>query len=207
MAAPINPAAQGLVSSLTNQGTLLMKMRILSLGKNYDVMDTNQRVLCQVGLDSGQNIKGQMIGSAVSQLAGDYVGRWAQRSLQYTYTVKDPSGQLALEIRKGSGGNKADFQVVDPFSNALVGTIQLRRSLIGGLKAQWVAPNGQVYLLTKGNIIRRKYEIRDGANRAVGHVRHKILAIRDVWQLELLPGVNHLYSALFATVLDFEKKM
>ncbi|HEV2231151.1 MAG TPA: hypothetical protein VGS18_03075, partial [Thermoplasmata archaeon] len=61
--------------------------------------------------------------------------------------------------------------------------------------------------LTKGNIIRRKYEIRDGANRPVGHVRHKILAIRDVWQLELSPGVNHLYSALFATVLDFEKKM
>jgi hypothetical protein len=38
-------------------------------------------------------------------------------------------------------------------------------------------------------------------------VRHKILAIRDVWQLELDPRVNHLYSALFATVLDFEKTM
>jgi len=41
----------------------------------------------------------------------------------------------------------------------------------------------------------------------VGRVRHKILAIRDVWQLELNPQINHLYSALFATVLDFEKKM
>ncbi|HEV2429647.1 MAG TPA: hypothetical protein VGV64_07395 [Thermoplasmata archaeon] len=207
MAASMNPIAQSIVQRLSAQGTLLMKMRILSFGKNYDVMDANQQVLCLVGLDSGQNVKGQLIGSAVSQVAGDYLGRFVQRSLQYTYTVKSPDGQLALEIRKGSGGNQADFQVVDPVANRLVGTVRMKRSLIGGLKAQWIAPDGPVYLSTKGNIIRRKYEILDGAGQSVGKVRHKILAIRDVWQLELSPGVNHLYSALFATVLDFEKKM
>jgi len=207
MAAQVNPTAQAVVQTLAGQGTLLMKMQILSFGKNYDVMNEQQQVLCKVGLDSGQNVKGQLLGSAVSSLAGDYVGRWAQRSLAYTYVVRDAQGNPALEIRKGSGGNKAEFVVVDPQTNVALGKIDLQRSLIGGLKASWVAPDGQVYLHSKGNIIRRKYEIVGADGRSMGRVRHKILAIRDVWQLELEPQVNHLFSALFATVLDFEKKM
>ncbi len=203
----MNPAAQNVVQALGTQPMLLMKMRILSFGKNYDVMDPNQSVLCHVGLDAGQNVKGQLLGSAVSQVAGDYIGRWAQQSLQYTYKVTDASGNLAMEIRKGSGGNKTQFQVVEPSSGALYGTIDMKRSLIGGLKASWVSPEGQSLMATKGNIIRRKYRIVDSGGQEIGRVRHKILAIRDVWQLELESGANHLYSALFATVLDFEKKM
>jgi uncharacterized protein YxjI len=207
MAAQMNPFAQNLVQSLSNQGTLLMKMRILSLGQNYDVMDANHRVLCQVGLDSSQNVKGALIGSAVSSIAGDYIGRYVRRSLEYTYLVRDPQGQLALEIRKGSGGNTAQFQVVDPTTNGLVGTIQMKRSLFGGLKATWVSPAGDTYLHSAGNIIRRKYKLIGPDGSEIGHVRHKILAIRDVWELQLDPRANHLYSALFAVVLDFEKKM
>jgi uncharacterized protein YxjI len=206
MAAQLNPTAQKVIQTLSGQSTLLMRMRVLSFGKNYDVMDPNQTVLCQVGLDAKQNVKGALIGSAVSQVAGGYVGRWAQRSLSYTYIVRDAEGVAALEIRKGSGGNQAEFLVVDPQTNVQLGKIDLKRSLIGGLKASWVAPDGQAYMHTKGNIIRRKYKIVDPNGSEVGHVRHKILAIRDVWELQLQSQVNHLYSALFATVLDFEKK-
>ncbi|MGP8017300.1 MAG: hypothetical protein ACLPP2_00335 [Thermoplasmata archaeon] len=207
MAAQVNPTAQAMVQNLSGHSMLLMKMQILSFGKNYDVMDEQKQVLCKVGLDAGQNVKGAVIGSAVSQLAGGYVGRWAERSLTYTYIVRDAQGNPALEIRKGSGGNKAEFVIADPQTNVVLGKIDMKRSLIGGLKASWVAPDGQVYMRSKGNIIRRKYEILGSDGRSVGRVRHKILAIRDVWQLELNPQVNHLYSALFATVLDFEKKM
>jgi uncharacterized protein YxjI len=205
--AGLNPVAQNLVQSLAQRPTLLMKMRILSLGKNYDVMDEQSNVLCSIGLDAGQNIQGSLVKGAVSSLAGDYVGRWAARSMKYTYTVKDASGQLAMTINKGSGGNKATFDLVDVATRVSIGTIQMKRSLIGGLKASWVAPGGQALMMTKGNIIRRKYRILDSSGREVGHVRHKILAIRDVWQLQLEPGVNHLYGAVFAAILDFEKKM
>ncbi len=203
----VNPTAQALVQSLGGHEMLLMKMQILSFGKNYDVMNEQKEVLCKVGLDAGQNVKGVVVGSAVSQIAGGYIGRYAQRSLQYTYIVRDAQGTPALEIRKGSGGNHTEFVVADPVTNVLLGKIDMKRSLIGGLKASWVTPNEQVYLRSKGNIIRRKYEILGPEGKSVGRVRHKILAIRDVWQLELNPQVNHLYSALFATVLDFEKKM
>lgn len=205
--AGINPVAMGLMNSLANQSPLLMKMRILSLGKNYDVMDLNQQVLAHIGLDAGQNMTGQMVGSAVASIAGDYVGRFMQRSLSYTYDVKDPDGTLALQVRKGSGGNRATFQIVDPATGSNLGQIDLRRSLIGGLKATWLTPAGQPLMMTKGNILRRKYTIVNPQNQEIGRVRHKILAVRDVWQLELSPGTNHLYSALFATILDFEKKM
>lgn len=206
MAAP-NASAQWIIGALANHPKLLMKMRILSFGKNYDIMDEQQNVICTVGLDAGQNVKGQLLGAAVGAIAGGYIGRYAQRSMQYTYTVKDPRGSVAMEIRKGSGGNRAQFAVVDAATQGGFGVIDLKRSIFGGLKAEWVLPNGQAMMRTKGNIIRRKYSIIDGAGREVGRVRHKILAIRDVWQLEFEQGANHLYSAIFATILDFEKKM
>jgi len=62
-------------------------------------------------------------------------------------------------------------------------------------------------LHTKGTIVRRKYAILRPDGKEVGRVRHKIPAIRDVWELEFESGANHLYSAIFATILDFEKKM
>ena len=205
--AGLNPAAQGIMNALANQGTLLMKMQILSLGKNYDIMDSNQQPLCRIGLDASQNMTGALVGSAVASVAGDWVGRFAQRSLQYTYDVKDINGQLALQIKKGSGGQRAVFQVVDPFTGGSLGSIDMKRSFIGGLKATWLNPNNQIVMMTKGNIIRRKYSITNGTGQEIGRVRHKLLAIRDVWQLELNPSTNHLYSAIFAIILDFEKKM
>lgn len=205
--AGLNPIAQNIVQALSAQSTLLMKMQILSLGKNYDVMDAHQTPLCRIGLDAGQNVSGQLLSGAIGSVAGGYIGRYAARSMNYTYTVKDPAGNLGLEIRKTGGGNHSQFQVVDAAGGTPVGVIDMKRSLIGGLHATWIAPSGQPLMVTKGNIIRRKYAIMGPDGREVGRVRHKILAIRDVWQLELDPGSNHLYSSIFATVLDFEKKM
>lgn len=207
MAASMNPAAQNLVSSLNGQPLLLMKMAILSLGKNYSIMDKDQRLLGTISLDASQNVTGAVISSAVSQVAGSYVGRWAARRREYEYEVKDAQGQLAMHIRKGKGGNASIFQVVDATTGGSFGHIDMRRSLFGGLKAAWIAPDGSQLMSSKGNIIRRKYKIVGANGAELGRVRHKILAIRDVWQLELDPGTNHLYSAIFATILDFEKQM
>jgi uncharacterized protein YxjI len=205
--AGMNPAAQNIVNALQGQSKLLMKMQILSLGKNYWVMDAAQKPLAFIGLDAGQNISGQVLGSAVGAIAGDYIGRFAARSMEYTYTVKDTSQQVAMLIKKGSGGNKSRFDVVDAMTGGSFGAIDMKRSLIGGLKASWIAPNGAPVMSTKGNIIRRKYSIIGADGRELGRVRHKILAVRDVWQLEFEAGANHLYTSIFATILDFEKKM
>jgi len=203
MAGGLNPVAQSLMQTLSNQPSLVMKMQILSMGKNYDVMDPAQTVLCRIGLDASQNMQGK----AVESLVGGYIGRYAARSGNYTYTVKDPAGNLGFEIRKTGGGNHSQFHVVDPFLGTAVGLIELKRSLMGGLDATWLAPNGQPIMTTKGSILRRTYEMVGADGREIGHVRHKILAVRDVWELELGAGSNHLFSSMFATILDFEKEM
>ena len=110
-------------------------------------------------------------------------------------------------IKKGKGGNQSRFDVVDAMTGGSFGAIEMKRSLIGGLHATWVDPNGNAVMVTKGNIIRRKYSINGPDGREIGRVRHKILAVRDVWELEFETGANHLYSTIFATILDFEKKM
>lgn len=198
MAAP-NPAAQSVVNALANHNVLLMKMQMLSLAKNYSVMDENQQVLCRISLDAGQNLTG----AAVKAL----VGKWAARSMTYTYSVHDTTGAVAMTIQKGSGAWTSQFDIVDPATAGTFGSIRMKRGFLGGMKAQWVTPQGQVLMQTQGNIVRRKYRILGPDGKEVGKVRHKMLAIRDVWELELEPGSNHLYSAIFATILDFEKKM
>lgn len=205
MAAP-NSSAQWIISALANHPKLLMKRRIMSFGDHYDVMDENQNVLCTVGLDAKQNMTGQLVGAAVGAVAGGIVGSWAQRSRQYTYTVKDPQGNVGMLVNKGPGGYKARFDIVDPANGGGFGYINIKRGFLGGMKAHWFSPQGQEMMSTKGNIIRRKYAIMDGGGQEIGRVRHKILAIRDVWQLEFEGSSNHLYSAIFAAVLDFEKK-
>jgi uncharacterized protein YxjI len=201
--AGLSPVSQGVVNLLANQKSLVMKKRILALGKNYDVMNESDQVLCHVVLDAGQNIAGGLVKEAI----GGYLGRYAARSMNYTYRVTDPAGNVAFEIRKGGGGNQSRFDVVDPMANSLVGVIDMRRSLIGGMEATWMASNGQPLFHTSGNVIRRTYAIQDPAGVEIGHVRHKIVAVRDTWQLEFVGAANHLYSAVFAAILDFEKEM
>src|SRR5271170_2416076 len=160
-----NPAAVGIMNSMTNQGLLLMKMRMLALGKHYDIMDKDEHLLATMSLDAKQNMTGAVVGTAVASIAGDYIGRLAKRSLAYTYDVMDAGGNLAFQIRKGSGGNTAQFTVVDPITGVNAGTIDMKRSLFGGLKAHWMAPSGQPLMVTKGNIIRRKYTITDTSGK------------------------------------------
>ncbi len=194
-------ALDNITSSVGGNSELLMKKKILNLGKHYIVMDQNQATLCNVILDWGQNIGGQMLSSVA--------GKWAGRMMSYTYRVTDANGQEALEIRKGKGSFKTHFDIVEPETGENIGGIGLKRGLLfGGMKAQWVDPKtGQGLISVRGNIMRRKYVMLDPSGNEIAKVRHKIMAIRDVWKLELTSGTNHLHAMIFATVLDFEKEM
>ncbi len=205
--AGMNPAAQNIVNSLQGQKLLQMKMQMMTFAKNYWVMDQAQNPLCYIGLDASQNVSASVISGAVGAVAGSYIGKYVARSQQYTYILKDANQQPAMLIKKGKGGNQSRFDVVDAMTGGSFGAIEMKRSLIGGLHATWVDPNGNAVMVTKGNIIRRKYSINGPDGREIGRVRHKILAVRDVWELEFETGANHLYSTIFATILDFEKKM
>lgn len=186
--------------ALSGKTDLLMKKKILAVGKNYAVMDENQNPLCYVYLDAKQNVVGNLLSGAL--------GSWAGREMGYTYIVQDAFNQNALIVKKGAGAWSANFGIFDAVSGEQSAMIGLKRGLIGGMQAQWLdKETGNTLMSTKGNVLKRQYAILDGSNTEIGHVRHKIAAVRDVWNLRLTPEANILNAAIFATVLDFEKEM
>jgi uncharacterized protein YxjI len=194
-------ALENVTNSLKGNKEILMKKKIVSLGKNYTVMNSSHNPLCYVRLNWGSNVGGALV--------SNYMGKWAGRMMNYTYTVNDESDQTALEIKKGGGSWSSNFDVREPESGEHIGIIQFKRSfLIGGMRARWVDPKTeQVLITTQGNVIRRKYKMMDGSGREIAKVRHKIAAVRDVWKLEVFSGNENLHAVIFATVLDFEKEM
>lgn len=195
-----NEPLETINKALSGKSELLMKKKILAAGKNYAVMDENQNHLCYVYLDAKQNIVGNILSGAL--------GSWVGREMGYTYIVQDAFNQNALILKKGAGAWSANFGVFDAVSGDQLAMISLKRSLIGGMQAQWQdKDNSSIEMATKGNVIKRQYSIVDQNNRELGHVRHKIAAVRDVWMLKLTPEANILHAAIFATVLDFEKEM
>lgn len=193
-------ALDNINQALAGQSELLMKQKLIQLGKNYWVMDSNQNTICNVRLNWGSNMMGNVLSSQL--------GKWAGRMMQYTYSVTDTNDQVALEIRKGAGSFKSFFNIVEPDSGENIGGIGLKRSLVGGMSAEWQDPqSGSTLITTKGNVIRRQYEMVDPSGSQIATVRHKIVAVRDVWQLQITGGTNHLHAVIFATVLDFEKEM
>lgn len=193
-------ALENINNALAGQSELLMKQKLVQLGKNYWVMDSNQKTLCNVRLDMGSNIAGNLISGIA--------GKWAGRMGKYTYVVSDANDQTALEIRKGSGSFKTFFEITEPDTGETIGGIGLQRSLVGGMQAVWQEPqSGNPLITTKGNVLRRQYAMLDPNGNEIATVRHKIAAIRDVWQLKINGPENHLHSVIFAAILDFEKEM
>lgn len=195
-----NEALETINKALEGKNSLLMKKKILAAGKNYAVMDENQNPLCYVYLSAKQNIVGNLLSGAI--------GSWAGREMAYTYVVQDAFNQDALIVKKGTGAWSSNFGVFDAVSGEQLAMISLKRSLIGGMQARWTEKeSSQATMVTKGNVIKRQYAILDQSGSEVGHVRHKIVAVRDVWNLSLNEGASILHAAIFATVLDFEKEM
>lgn len=192
-------AFENILGALNGKSELLMKRKILALGKSYMVMDKDESPLCYVRLDMGSNLAGNLLSGSL--------GKWAGRSLNYTYTVQDSNEEVALHLQKGPGAWKTNFAVLEE-TGENHGVLSINRGLMGGMVAQWVDPGtDQVSMVTQGNILKRQYAILNQDEQEIGSVRHKIAAIRDTWNLNLNSGGNILNAVILATVLDFEKEM
>lgn len=195
-----NEYLENINKALSGKTELLMKKKMIAVGKNYAIMDEDQNPLSYIYLDAKQNVVGNLLSGAL--------GSWAGREMGYTYLVQDSYNQNALVVKKGAGAWSANFGVFDAESGEQYAMIGLKRSLIGGMQAHWQEKNAsQPDMSTKGNVLKRQYAIIGSNGAELGHVRHKIAAVRDVWSLKLAPEANILNAAIFAVVLDFEKEM
>ena len=193
-------ALNSIMAELNGKEEVLMKKKIVALGKHYNVMDKDKNPICSVHLSWGQNLGGQ----AISQY-----GKWLGRSMKYTYRINDNQDNLALEVKKYAGSWKTSFEVVEPEAGTVLGRILLKRSfLIGGIKARWAKSDSDDPVMTvNGNVMRRKYLIIGSNGNEIAKIRHKIVAVRDVWPIKIHDTNMGLQAIIFAAVLDFEKEM
>ena len=63
-------ALDNINQALAGQSELLMKQKLIQLGKNYWVMDSNQNTICNVRLNWGSNMMGKVLSSQLGKWAG-----------------------------------------------------------------------------------------------------------------------------------------
>jgi uncharacterized protein YxjI len=181
---------------LSGRTNFLLRQRALSVGATYDVMDEAKNPLFKIKQDAGQAVGTALVGA----VAGGLVKRYMKRS----YKILTADDREVGTIAKGSGAFKAAYtiQLVD---GRMIGYINVKRSLIGGLKASLLDPAGAPMISTKGNLIRRKYAMKDSAGGEIGRVTAKMLQIRDTYKVELKGPMHPIYPLTFAVIIDFEK--
>ena len=194
--APTLSAALGLTGR-----NYLVQHKVLSLGHSYRVMDANKNELFHVQGDAGQNLAGNALGSMV----GGYLGRMVARSIDMTYGIVAANGTRWGTLKKTGGANQSTFTLVDNGGQPWV-IVQMARSLIGGVTATAVWPNGQPMMHTKGNLIRHNFFIKDPGGNDLAKVHQQWIAIRDTYNVDLLGNIDPLYPLTFSVVIDYEKE-
>ena len=181
---------------LAGRTNFLLRQRVLSIGATYDVLDENKNPLFKIKQDAGQ-----AVGTA---LVGAVAGKLAKRYMKRSYTILTADDRNVGMIAKGSGAFKTAYTIT-LVDGRMVGYINVKRSLIGGLKASLLDAQGKPMISTKGNLIRRKYMMKDAAGAECARVTAKMLQIRDTYKVELKGNMHAIYPLTFAVIIDFEK--
>ncbi|HEX9710671.1 MAG TPA: hypothetical protein VGB42_12000 [Candidatus Thermoplasmatota archaeon] len=181
---------------LAGVSNFLVRQRALAIGATYDVMDENKNSLFKIKQDASQ-----AVGTA---LVGAVAGKMAKRYMKRSYEILSADDRSVGKIAKGSGAFKAGY-TIQLNDGRLIGVINTKRSLIGGLKATLVDPQNKPMIMTKGNLIRRKYMMKDNGGNEVARVTAKLLQIRDTYKVELKTQMHPIYPLTFAIIIDFQK--
>jgi uncharacterized protein YxjI len=189
---------------LAGRSKFIIRQKALAIGDTYTVMDENKADLFIIKQAGKEAVKAALVGAALGAIAGDAIGGIGKRRMERNFDIMTLDGRWVGRIYKGKGAYKSPFDVT--LSNGqLVAKIATKRSFIGGLKASLLDGNGQPMISTKGNLIRRKYMMKDNGGNEIARVTAKLLQIRDTYTVELKGNMHPIYPLAFAIIIDFEK--
>ena len=188
---------------LRSKRSFLVQHQLISLGHSYRVMDAEKSHLFTIQGNARQNISGNTLGGLVGG-SDSYLGRMMARSVDMTYTLTDARGTTYGTVAKQGGANQSSFTLVDSQGKPYV-VVNLQRSLMGGITAAALDPNGQPMLSTSGNLMRHNFVIKDAQGRDQAKVHEAWVAIRDTYNVDMLGEMSPLYPLIFTIMLDFEK--
>jgi len=182
----------------------MIRQKALAIGATYTVMDENKNELFMIKQSSGEAAKTAVVGAALSAVAGDTLGGIMGRRQERNFDIMTLDNRWVGRIHKGKGAYKAPFDVT--LSNGQpIAKIATKRSFIGGMKASLLDANGKPMISTKGNLIRRKYRMKDNSGNEIASVTAKLLQVRDTYNIQLKGNMHPIYPLSFAIIIDFEK--
>ncbi len=194
-----------IVQALGLQGrrNFLVQHQALSLGHSYRVMDSEKRHLFTVQGNAGQNLSGNAIGRLVGG-SDSYLGRFAARSANMTYTLVDTNGTGLGAIVKEGGANQSTFTLSDSAGQRLF-VVTLHRGAMGGITATALGSDGKPMLQTSGNLARHHFMIKDSTGSDLAKVHEAGVAVRDTYNVDMIGSIEPIYPLVFAILIDFEK--
>ena len=201
---PAPGVSPGATLGLEGRKNFLVQHQILSLGHSYRVMDAQKNHLFTVQGDTGQNLTGNFLGNMVGGGSDSYLGRYAARSVNMTYTLVDAQGAVHGTILKEGGANQSTFTLSDASGQRWV-TVHLARGLMGGITATALDAGGRPMMRTSGNLIRHNFMIQDPSGRDLAKVHEAWVAVRDTYNIDMVGGIDPLYPLVFTILIDFEK--
>ena len=180
---------------LSGRTRFLLRQRVLSIGATYDILDESKNPLFKVRQDSGNALGTALVGALY---------KFASRSMTRSYYIETVDDRLVGVLEKGKGAFTTAYTITLT-TGQMVGYINVRRGFMGGLKAALLDAQGRPMIDTQGNLLRRKYTMRDAAGGEVARITAKMLQIGDTYSVELFGNVHPIYPLTFAVIIDFEK--
>ena len=175
----------------------MVRQRALSVGATYDILDENKNALFKIKQDAGNAVGTALVGAALGSIAS--------RRMKRTYQILTVDDRHVGTMAKGTGAFKTAYTITLA-GGQLVGYINVKRGFIGGLKASLLDQQGKPMISTKGNLIRRKYMMKDAGGQDVAQVTAKMLQVRDTYSVQLRgTSIHPIYPLTFAVIIDFEK--
>jgi uncharacterized protein YxjI len=196
------PATLSEALGVLGRRNFLVQHIVISLGHSYRVMDAEKRHLFTVEGNPGQNLAGAAVESFFDS---GYVGRALARSVDMSYALVDAMGTRWATLHKQGSSNHATFTLVDNAARPWL-VIRLARSLIGGIEATAVYPDGRPMMSTAGNLIRHNFAIRGPAGQDLAKVHQQWVAIRDTYNVDLVADIDPLYPIVYSVAIDYEKE-
>ena len=181
---------------LAGRTKFLLRQRMMSVGATYDILDENKNPLFMIKQDTGNAVGAALVGAAL--------GSFAKRRMKRNYAINTVDGRYVGTIAKGTGAYKTAYTITMA-GGQMVGYINVKRGFIGGLKASLLDAQGKPMISTKGNLIRRKYMMKDASGAECARITAKMLQIRDTYSVELKGNMHPIYPLTFAVIIDFEK--
>ncbi len=205
----LGPIAEGLRLVLGSHSTVSVHRKETILhARNYEVMDANrQRLLCLVK-EATIRFDPKMYAGMGLPSAGTEAAKLTKTG---GFLVEDSAGNTALMVLKFRRQERDGhtYHVVDPEAHAFVGFIHAKAPPRKPVtEAVWATVDGRVLMSTSGKRPGEggyAYVLSDPDGRELSIVRHRALAFRDIWDIEMKPGSEHLASMILATVWECER--